>query len=123
MIDQLCVGKRYRVQLRSPVAGYLEGLLRSTTVPRGALGNDDGEHTIWISGELFDWFLRTTDIRAIDELDQAPEAPVGALPRPLCAHGAAWVRHRRRGVETAAAFGSGGLGSLLWCRDALRRGD
>ncbi|CAN5632419.1 hypothetical protein BH24ACT26_BH24ACT26_03700 [soil metagenome] len=84
----MVVGKRYRINLRSPdCGGYLEGLLRSTRLPRGVLGNDDGKHSIWVAGELFDWFLRTDDIDAVEQIEDAPkEHSLAALfHRPVCA--------------------------------------
>ena len=120
MIDQLCIGKRYRLQLSgAAVSGYLEGVLRSTRLPRGTLGNSDGEHRIWISGEEFEWFLRPGDIQAIHELEDAPaEAPVPILPRDLCEHGSSWLRHRRQAVP-----GHGTMDGVLWCTNRLRRED
>jgi hypothetical protein len=85
MMDLLTVGKRYRITLRSRTfGGYLEGLVRSTTLPRGALGNHDGDHRIWLIGELFEWFLRPAEIKTVEELsDRAPDEAT-VLPRAIC---------------------------------------
>jgi hypothetical protein len=108
MIEYLDVGKRYRITLRNPAfAGYLEGLLRSTHLPAGVLGNDDGKHRIWVEGELFDWFLETSDIDTIEpvrgEGDDPEYAP--APSRPLCrvGHPSAARRARTGLVKPAPA--------------------
>lgn len=85
MIDQLIVGKRYRITFRARAfGGHLEGLLRSTELPRGALGNHDGRHCIWLSGELFEWFLRPEEIATIHEVADPCEARLSFLPRDIC---------------------------------------
>jgi hypothetical protein len=74
MIGELTMGRRYRITLKSAVfRGYLEGTLRSTRLPRGVLGNDDGEHSIWLSGESFEWFLRPLEIDSATELPEPDE--------------------------------------------------
>ena len=96
MIDELCIGRRYRFTLRDPaLPGYLEGELRSTSLPRGTLGNNDGEHRVWVSGELFEWFLRIEDIGSIQELvDEPPEPSSPEVPRELCSYTTSWLRRR-----------------------------
>ncbi|MFN2490520.1 MAG: hypothetical protein ABR529_12435 [Actinomycetota bacterium] len=87
MIDELTLGKRYRIALSGGAyQGALEGVLRSTRLPLGVLGNSDGEHRIWVMGEAFDWFLRVGDIEAIEELDdtEADEVRQEILPRKPC---------------------------------------
>jgi hypothetical protein len=76
MIDHLTIGKRYRFHLSSrTMHGSLEGVLRSTRVPMGVLGNHDGLHRIWIAGETFEWFLTLGDITSVEQLQDAPVDP------------------------------------------------
>jgi hypothetical protein len=87
MIGELTVGRRYRITLHSKAfPGHLEGRLRSVKLPRGVLGNDDGFHSIWLSGESFDWFLRPEEIDAVEELPekhgQLPSTPL--VPSRIC---------------------------------------
>jgi hypothetical protein len=107
------LGKRYVLGVRSPSGrGRLEGRLRSTRLPRGVLGNDDGEHSIWISGDTFEWFLRPREIESAQEVEEPGEpemlalVPARACERPLHpSRSAALVR----GARTARRSSRHGL--------------
>jgi hypothetical protein len=74
MTTGLSVGKRYRFTVRGKRCfGTLEGVLRSLTVPAGMRGNGDGEHRVWIVGDQFEWFLRSSEIEGYEELRELPE--------------------------------------------------
>ena len=81
----LSVGKRYRFTIQGRFcSGTLEGVLRSLSVPTGMLGNADGEHRVWIAGEEFEWFLRSSEIAGFEELCEAFDTstpPAGSRPR------------------------------------------
>jgi hypothetical protein len=104
MIGELTVGKRYKVTLRSRAfQGHLEGTLRATDLPEGARGNEDGQHSIWFSGEIFEWFLRFDDIATIEEVhDAAAEPALAPARRPHCAT----IHHAIRRHRIAAVRGS-----------------
>jgi hypothetical protein len=120
MIDQLCIGKRYRITLRNHVAaGHLEGVLRSTNLPRGSLGNKDGEHCIWLTGELFEWFLRIGDIAAIQELDEPTEPGLSVAARAACRPGITRFRRAREAAD--APQGRNLIAENLICTNELRR--
>ena len=120
MIDELCIGKRYRITLRNHVAaGYLEGILRSTSLPRGSLGNKDGDHCIWLSGELFEWFLRVDDIGAIQALDEPRERGLLVAPRAACRLGATPLRHPREAADAPERRDP--VAENLICANELRR--
>jgi hypothetical protein len=80
----LSVGKRYRFTINGRFcSGTLEGVLRSLSVPAGMLGNADGEHRVWIAGDEFEWFLRSTEIAGFEELREASEIlKLSAVARP-----------------------------------------
>jgi hypothetical protein len=81
MIDELGIGRRYRVTLKEPACpGWLEGVLRSARVPAGFLGNDDGAHSLWLVGETFEWFLRPDEIETIEDLTEASQESAPWLP-------------------------------------------
>ena len=91
MTTGLSIGKRYRFTIRGRYCcGTLEGVLRSLTVPLGMLGNGDGEHRVWVAGDQFEWFLRSSEIEGFEELQEmsevfrppAPRRPRRAADRP-----------------------------------------
>lgn len=85
MTNELAIGRRYRIKLRNPAfPGRLEGRLRSIRLPRGMLGNVDGEHSVWVSGESFEWFLRPDEIEAAQEMPEADEPSLLAFVPPRC---------------------------------------
>ena len=85
MTGELAIGRRYSIRLKNPAfPGTLEGRLRSVRLPRGVLGNDDGEHCVWISGESFEWFLRPDEIEAAHEVGEPEEPSLPALVPPRC---------------------------------------
>jgi hypothetical protein len=105
MIDELTIGRRYRLTLKSKAfPGWLEGRLRSVKLPRGVLGNEDGTHSIWLSGESFEWFLRPDEIETVQELGEDTDeiAPPPLLPERACARRIVVSRgQRRHGPSTA----------------------
>jgi hypothetical protein len=83
--NELAIGRRYRITLRDPAfPGRLEGRLRSVRLPQGMLGNVDGEHSVWVSGESFEWFLRPDEIEAAQEMPEADEPSLLAFVPPRC---------------------------------------
>jgi hypothetical protein len=84
MTNGLSIGRRYRFTISGRYcSGTLEGVLRSLTVPAGTLGNGDGEHRVWIAGEQFEWFLRSSEIAGFEELREPFEVtPPAVSKRP-----------------------------------------
>jgi hypothetical protein len=120
MIRELTIGRRYRIRLKSPACrGSLEGVLRSTRLPEGMLGNSDGEHCVWLAGESFEWFLRPDEIRSIELLLPRPDdEAVPVLAPRECSSGRrrSWFRPTRTlgRAEPSLAF--------PYCSSRYRRG-
>jgi hypothetical protein len=64
------IGNWYRLSLVE--GGYLEGRVRSVSVPTGLMLNADGRHRIWIAGRDVEWFLRPDEVDAIEEITPPP---------------------------------------------------
>lgn len=86
MTDELICGRRYRITLRGRAyeGGSLEGVVRAVSLPQGALGNSDGEHRVWVVGELFEWFLRPGEIRTATELRGLVDDALPVLRPNVC---------------------------------------
>jgi hypothetical protein len=107
VIDELTIGRRYILGVKSAGhRGRLEGRLRSTRLPRGVLGNEDGEHSIWVSGESFEWFLRPDEIESAHEVAEPDDPEMFALlparscERPLHPSRSAALIKTSRGTAT-----------------------
>jgi hypothetical protein len=60
------VGGWYRLNLVD--GGFLEGRVRSVSVPTGLMLNSDGRHNIWVAGRDIEWFLRPDEVSTIVEI-------------------------------------------------------
>ena len=120
MIDEMTVGGRYRITLRGGDArGYLEGVLRSAHLPMGMMGNDDGEHPVWIAGDMFDWFLRVDDIAHFERVAaRIDPSLLPVLRRDRCPHGGipSRVGGLTAGSRTRAVPRTPGVRCAAWPR-------